>query len=171
MFSKHIRPELHVVPALGQSGDDLLDVVEVHLGGIAGHHSLALVNDQLKRFVRTDIDPSGTEVARELLEQVTHKLGVLGGGLHGCRGAVLVHHQKTLGVQGPIAIFGMRQPPFHVAERVLVGHQRNTARHTLVIEPVDVRGGERRRIHPDIRMIGIRKGVLHIELEVVDARE
>jgi len=69
---------------------------------------------------------------------------------------------------GQVVIFGEVEPAVHVAEGVLVGHQFDKALAAVDIQGQDLFAGHGRGLGPRAGMGAVGKGVLGVELELVD---
>ena len=173
MAAQHIAPEQHLAAVGVQAAQQALQVFQKHMSPAARAHGLLrCAAPQLEGLVAADVDAAALVVRQQFAAQRERKGGVLlvrrqGGGREGS-GQTRLHALRRFGAG---AVAGQFEPAPHVAEGVLIRAELNAGCAALAVEPCDIGGVQGRSIAPDFFVAAVGKGVLGVELQVVDAQQ
>ena len=134
---------------------------------------LALPLAELPRLIAADMEAVGREVRQQFGVQGVDEGRAFGGGGE----CAAERAPASDGVLEAVRAFRqmlvvlVSQPAFHVAERVLVWHQFDSALRAIAVDLADFLRSHRRGVLPDGCMVLIREGMFGVELQLVVAQQ
>ena len=147
-----------------------VDLGQLAQGPDPGEIVVEAPGGQLPRLVEPDVDVGAVgEVGQQLGEEPPdERQGPGGGRLDRAGRPAHAHHHVAVGVHGQVPVGLVEQPAVHVAEAVLVRHQRDVPLAAERVEGLDVLRRVRARVAPHDLVARVGEGVLGVELDVVD---
>jgi len=159
MLHDDVAPELHGAPMLLQEIVDFQQKFKVDFADAPRFYRLlAAAFAKAPRFIAAHVELSARKIREHVAVHVLEK-----------RDAAGIDRAKIAAVRRfrKVRILRVLEPPVHMPEGILIGHEFDKALLAVSVEGADLRRRHRRSVFPYHVVIAIGEGVLRVKLKLV----